>query len=218
MGSRGDTSGGAGDRSSASNVPPSKRKYSAPGTLSDPREKDDTEAKKSLFREAGATNIREQAGKITTPLIARALSGPLQRGSRINRDYFKNEVLTSERGIENFGTSKADFERKTLTEQNRIYEGYMKGRQSGQTDAYGNRLQTGDDKGPKSVEQPKVAAQMNNQAPAGTTAGPTDVEVGQTYAEATMDRKKRGRKSTVLTSVTGDTSKPTLAKKVLLGG
>ena len=95
----------------------------------------------------------------------------------------------------------------------------MKGRQSGQTDAYGNPLNTENDRSMvRSAEQPRVAAQMNNQAPAGTTAGPTDVEVGQTYAEATMDRKKRGRKSTVLTSVTGDTSKPTLAKKVLLGG
>ena len=29
---------------------------------------------------------------------------------------------------------------------------------------------------------------------------------------------KKGRKRTVLTSVTGDTSKPTLSKKTLLGG
>ena len=59
---------------------------------------------------------------------------------------------------------------------------------------------------------------MINQAPAGTTAGPSDVEVGQTYADAALERKKKGRRSTVLTSITGDTSTPKLSKKVLLGG
>ena len=53
MGSRGDS--GNDNKGSANNTPPSKRKYDVSGTLSDPREKDDTEAKKSLFREQGAT-------------------------------------------------------------------------------------------------------------------------------------------------------------------
>jgi len=74
---------------------------------------------------------------------------------------------------------------------------------------------------PKSVEQPKVASQMDNSdvksklITADKTA-PTDVEM--TDDEYSLQRKKRGRKSTVLTSVTGDTSKPTLAQKTLLGG
>ena len=216
MGGRGDSGGGNNNNAKVNPLAASRRKYSVSGTLADPREKDDTEAKKSLFREAGATNIRNLASKVPSPALTIA-SGPLQRGSRINRDFFKNKVL----GSKNYsGTTKTDFEKKTLTEQNRIYDSYMEGRQSGRTDAYGNQLNNREGRGPsaKSVEQPKVAAQMNNEAPAGTTTGPTDVEVTQTYAEATLDRKKRGRKSTVLTSVTGDTSKPTLAKKVLLGG
>ena len=45
---------------------------------------------------------------------------------------------------------------------------------------------------------------------------PTDVEM--TDDEYLLKRKKRGRKSTILSSVIGDTSKPTLSKKVLLGG
>ena len=74
---------------------------------------------------------------------------------------------------------------------------------------------------PKSVEQPKVASQMDNSdvksklITADKTA-PTDVEM--TDDEYSLQRKKRGRKSTVLTSVTGDTSNPTLAQKTLLGG
>ena len=72
----------------------------------------------------------------------------------------------------------------------------------------------------KSIEQPKVAAQMDNTniksdlITADQTA-PTEVEM--TDDEYTLQRKKRGRKSTVLTSVTGDTSKATLSKKTLLG-
>ena len=46
MGSRGDS--GNDNKGSANNTPPSKRKYDVSGTLSDPREKDDTEAKKII--------------------------------------------------------------------------------------------------------------------------------------------------------------------------
>ena len=77
-----------------------------------------------------------------------------------------------------------------------------------------------DNNNSKSVEQPKVAAQMDNTnvksdlIMADQTA-PTEVEM--TDDEYLLKRKKRGRKQTVLTSVTGDTSKPQLSKKTLLG-
>ena len=72
----------------------------------------------------------------------------------------------------------------------------------------------------KSIEQPKVAAQMDNTEiksdliTADKTA-PTNVEM--TDDEYSVASKKKGRKRTVLTSVTGDTSIPTLSKKTLLG-
>ena len=72
----------------------------------------------------------------------------------------------------------------------------------------------------KSIEQPKVASQMDNSEVksdlimADKTA-PTDVEMTD---DELLLKRKRGRKTkTVLTSVTGDTSKATLSKKVLLG-
>jgi len=65
---------------------------------------------------------------------------------------------------------------------------------------------------PKSEEQPKVAAQMNNNV-AGP-AGPTDVEMDQ---ENIRKAKKKGRKYSILTSALGLESKPTLSKKTLLG-
>jgi hypothetical protein len=72
----------------------------------------------------------------------------------------------------------------------------------------------------KKVEQPKVPAQMDNSnvksdlVNADKTA-PTSIEMNQD--EDILKRKKRGRRSTVLSSITGDTSKPELSSKTLLG-
>ena len=72
----------------------------------------------------------------------------------------------------------------------------------------------------KSIEQPKVASQMDNTEvksdliTADKTA-PTEVEMTD---DELLLKRKRGRKTkTVLTSVTGDTSKAKLSNKVLLG-
>ena len=79
----------------------------------------------------------------------------------------------------------------------------------------------------KSVEQPKVASQMAAPKPVETPKGPTKTEMIATGSdesisaneeEELLKRKKKGRKSTVLTSVTGDTSYATLSRPTLLGG
>ena len=76
------------------------------------------------------------------------------------------------------------------------------------------------DNNQKSIEQPKVASQMDNSEVksdlimADKTA-PTDVEM--TDDELLLKRKRGKKTRTILTSVTGDTSKATLSKKVLLG-
>ena len=226
MGSRGDSGGNDRD-TSANNIPPSRRKYDVSKTLSDPREKDDTAAKMDLFYERGATDIKEKASKVPSPALA-ILSGPLQAGSRKNREFFTDKVL----GSKNYkGTTKDSFQKLSATEQEGMYQDYMSGRQSGKTDAYGNQIGTGRDdstmaartkkKSIKSVEQPKAASQMDNTGvkskmiSADQTA-PTDVEM--TDDEYSVATKKRGRKRTVLTSATGDTTKATLSKKTLLGG
>jgi len=68
---------------------------------------------------------------------------------------------------------------------------------------------------PKSVEQPKVEAQMDAVKPMTTPDGPTSAEISdEQYGQ---NVKRRGRRSTILTSVTGVQSNPTLSKKTLLG-
>ena len=72
----------------------------------------------------------------------------------------------------------------------------------------------------KSKEQPKVESQMDNteikskEVDADKTS-PTEVEIDQD--DILLKNKKKGRKATVLTSVTGVDEKPILGKKTLLG-
>ena len=180
-------------------------------------EKDDTEAKLDMFYEQGATNIKNTA---KTPALA-LLSGPLEAGSRKNREFFTDKVL----GSKNYkGTTKDDFMNLSATQQEDMYQDYMQGRQTGNTDAYGNKIRNDSTlatRSRKSAEQPKTATQMDNTGVksdmiiADKTA-PTSAEM--TDDEYSLDTKKRGRKKTIMTSVTGDDTPATLSKKTLLGG
>jgi len=213
-------------------------KYDVTGTLSDPNEKDDTAAKASLFREQGVTNYRNQEYK--TP-VGTLLGEVLAPASRYNRDFFKNEVL-GKGGFKDI--SKKDFERKTATEQEKIYGNYFQDRQAGLVDAYGNlspgvsvenvayRRKDGtmttrkvtrktDGNGAKSIEQPKVASQMDNSDVKSSMIiadkiAPQDTQFTQDVTA--LANKRKGRRKTILTSVTGDEDAATLGKRTLLGG
>ena len=221
MGSRGDAGGSGGNTGADAGffVSEQAKKNKKPADYNP--EKDDTDAKMDLFYERGVTKIKEG---VNTPSMAvnagvALLSGPLQAGSRKNREFFTDKVL----GSKNYkGTTKDDFQTLSATEQESMYTDYMSGRQSGRTDAYGNEISqsTLGRREQKSLEQPKVASQMDNTGvksdliTADKTA-PTNVEM--TDDEYSVATKKRGRKRTVLTSAAGDTSKATLSKKTLLG-
>jgi hypothetical protein len=206
-------SGGGNRDTSANNVPPSRRKYQpVTGTLSDPREKDDTAAKMDLFRNQGATNIKNTymgAASVTKPFF--------QAGSRITRDYFTGEVLG--KGAYK-GTTKQDFERMSRSAQESMYKGYITGRSSGKTDAYGREIKSTGDGGGSIASTGQVV-----QAPK-VDAAPTTAEVSQAATtEAAEDslilRKRRakakGRSPTIMTGVTGVTGSLTLGKPSLLG-
>jgi len=183
------------------------------------------------FEDRGAVKISQGVkGPPSVRIAGAILSKPLQVGSKKTREFFTEKVLTSDRGMKNLGTTKEEFSKMSVSQQEQIYGDYMSGRQSGKTDAYGNQIGTGRDdssmaartkkKSIKSIEQPKTASQMNNTGvksdliTADKTA-PTNVEM--TDDEYNIATKKKGRRRTVLTSVTGDTTKPQLSKKTLLG-
>ena len=173
------------------------------------------------FRNRGAEKIKK--GVKTPSLMVNAaaaiLSKPLQAGSKVTRDFYTNKVL----GSKNFkGQTKTEFLSMSATDQEKQYKEYIDNRTSGRTDAYGNDIsrdgRTGESK--KSIEQPKVASQMDNSEvksdliTADKTA-PTEVEMTQDEINVA---NKRGKKTkTILTSVVGDKSNATLSKKVLLG-
>ena len=161
----------------------------------------------------------EKIDQTKLPPSLSIFKGPFKKGSEVNRNFFTDKVL----GSKNYkGTTKEDFAKMTVSQQEQIYGDYMEGRQSGRTDAYGNEISQSSlgRRTQKSKEQPKVASQMDNTGvksdliTADKTA-PTNVEM--TDDEYNVATKKKGRRRTVLTSVTGDTSKPQLSKKTLLG-
>ncbi len=104
-------------------------------TYSDTKIKD---RKKKEFIESGADKIDRMGG----PPGLQAMKGPFQAGSIKTRTFFDEKVLASSKAKKNIGYTKTEFEALSLTEQNKVYDNYMQGRLSGQTDAYGN-LQAG---------------------------------------------------------------------------
>ena len=206
-------SGGNRD-TSANNVPPSRRKYQpVTGTLSDPREKDDTAAKMDLFINNPYT--KKQGG----PLVLRPLEPLFDAGAKKTRTFFSDKVLNSKRAKQNIGYTKEEFSKLSRTKQEEVYKGYMSKRQSGSTDAYGNKLNKNSGPDNQVVQAPLVATTM----PTGT---PTASEVSQSAAtDAAEDSlilrkrktKARGRSPTIMTGVTGATGSLTLGKPSLLG-
>lgn len=188
-------------------------KYDAPGTLSDPREKNDTAAKASLFKEQGAINYQDSYASKT--MVGALLSGPAKESSRANRSFFKNEVLGKGAYKD---LSVQDFELKNRTTQEGIYQNYIQGRTKGELDAYGREIKTRDGGGAIGTSGQVV------QAP--TVTAPTTAEVSQSAAtDATEDNillrkrrtKARGRSLTIATTPTGATGSLTLGRPSLLG-
>ena len=162
------------------------------------------------FRNRGATKLDNQ--KIIGSLAL--LKGPLKAGTKVNRDFFTDRVL----GSKNFkGMSKKDFLNKTEMQQEMIYGDYMKGRQLGKTDAYGNTISQNNN---DNNNQP-VIVQKNV---GGQTVQTTEAKVEEDKKEATQydERvtKKKGRSKNILTSKQGvmkTSADYSLGKKSLLG-
>lgn len=104
-------------------------------TYSDKKIKD---TKKKDFIESGANKIDRN---LKGPPSLQVTKSPFQAGSIKTRTFFDEKVLASSRAKQNIGYTKTEFEALSLTEQNRVYDKYMQGRMSGQTDAYGNLQQ-----------------------------------------------------------------------------
>ena len=197
-----------------------KTKSVTTGTLSDPREKNDTAAKMDLFINDPYT--KKQGG----PLMLRPFEPLFDAGAKKTRTFFTDKVLTSKRAKKNIGYSKEEFSKLSRSKQESIYKDYLSKRSSNTTDAYGNKLNinSGPDNNNQVVQAPLVATTM-------PVKGSTEAEVSQVAPEVTAEearakandliakkRKGRGRSMLIATSPQGVTNKNlTLSNKTLLG-
>jgi hypothetical protein len=169
----------------------------------------------NAFRNRG----KDSVNKISTP--ATMILGPaLKAGTVVNRDFFSDKVLTSKRAKKNIGYTQAEFRALSVNKQNEVYAGYMEGRLSNKTDAYGNNISVGNDGGNNT---PTVIKKNIGGNTIQTTA-PTEAEVSQSEAanadEAALKVKKKGRSASIMTGPKGVTRTSTdysLGKKSLLG-
>jgi len=178
---------------------------------------DDSAAKVSLFKEAGATKIQNTymgAASITKPIF--------QAGSRKTRTYFLDEVLTSKKAKKNIGYTQDEFKKLSTTKQEEVYKGYLDKRMSGQTDAFGNVNPNygKDDGGSKQSAQPPEPILVTKNV-GGTEIQTTEAKLAEEKSEAeeydARKTKKRGRRRTILTSQTGASGNLVLGKPTLLG-
>ena len=170
------------------------------------------------FRNRGAVKIKKTASKVPSPALA-IMSGPLQAGSKVTRDFFTDKVL----GSKNYkNVSKTEFLSYNSKKQEMMYDKYISDRTSGKTDAYGNTIQRNDNDGGGGNQVVTTPVQT-------IATAPTNAEVSQSEAtdSSSMDTndpnyikrktKRKGRSPTILTGVTGATGGLTLGKKSLLG-
>ena len=162
------------------------------------------------FKDRGAVKIDQK--KILPPSVA-ILKGPLKAGSKVTREFFTNKVL----GSKNYkGTSKADFEAMSVSQQEQIYGDYMSGRQSGRTDAYGNPINSGGDNNNQPAQPVIVKKNIG-----GTEVQTTEAKLAEEKEEAeeydVRKTKRRGRRQTILTSQSGARGNLVLGKPTLLG-
>ena len=169
----------------------------------------------NAFRNRG----KDSVNKISTP--ATMILGPaLKAGTVVNRDFFTDKVLNSKRAKSNIGYTQAEFRALSVNKQNEVYAGYMEGRLSNKTDAYGNNISVGNDGGNNT---PTVIKKNIGGNTIQTTA-PTEAEVSQSEAanadQAALKVKKKGRSASIMTGPKGVTRTSTdysLGKKSLLG-
>ncbi|MDC0531944.1 hypothetical protein OAO03_01985 [Candidatus Pelagibacter ubique] len=132
--------------------------------------------------------------------------GAVVRG--ISKGIKKSRAISKERKINDSYLGSPDYQGDVSAKRS-----YSVDPRTGRDNDNGNNQVT-----QKSIEQPKVKSQMNN----------TDVKSDMITAEApaitemsadeiALKNKRKGRKKTILTSVTGVDDYPTLSKKTLLG-
>ena len=196
-GPSGGSSGGAG--------PAGRKKDGTYGTAKD--------AKKTSRRNEGRKALKEVGDFIkgggVTGAIVRGISKSVKKSKEKKAERKANESL--------LGTSdyQGDVAKKPAAPMN-----------TGSGDGGNNNSTLKKEVTQKSIEQPKVKSQMDNtdvksKEIIADKVAPTETNATDTKSEADeilLKNKRKGRKRTVLTSVSGVEGYPTLSRRTLLGG
>ena len=153
--------------------------------------------------------VKKVKGVGVIPTILNAGQKVRQKTFEVNRDYYRDKVV----GKPGYKDTFED------------YEKYIKGRSQGNLDAMGRTINTGGGGGGNQNQGIELAKGATGTA---TTTGPGEIQKTATNTITTKDAKKnstdtllatkrKGKKSTNLTSATGLEEDYTLAKKKLLG-
>ena len=176
----------------------------------------------SNFRDRGANKIKKgiKTPSIAINVLGTVLSKPLQAGSRVNRDFFTNKVLTSNRGMKNLGTTKSEFEKMSVSQQESIYGDYMSSRQAGKTDAYGNSI--GSNNNEYSMIKKNIGGKIVSVAPTAAEVSQSEAANATSEEDSIYTRKKKtkakGRSATILSSSKGVKDDNLILGKVSLLG
>jgi len=154
-GDGGNTGGG-----SNNNTYKSSREIGLTTQYSKTRDKDIAEEKTKAFQDQRAYNVRRSTGKgpPSVQVITNVFNKPLQKGAQYTGNFFTTKVLTSTKAKKNIGYTKEEFDKLSVEKQNEVYSEYMSKRMSGETDAYGNQVPSGGDRGGQ--KQTKTQAQI----------------------------------------------------------
>jgi hypothetical protein len=175
----------------------------------------------TAFRNRGAEKIKKGANTKSVAVNAAVgvLSGPLQAGSKVSRDFFTDKVL----GSKNYrNVSKQEFLSYDEDKQEMMFGSYMDKRTSGETDAYGN-INPGfnkDDGGNNQPAQETIIKKNVGGTEVQTTQAKIDEQRAKDDEYDIRKVKKRGRRRNILTSSKGVTTVSpdySLGKPSLLG-
>ena len=144
--------------------------------------------KEKDFIESGANKIASGVkGPPAVQIVGNILTGPLQAGSIKTREFFVGKVLESSKAKKNIGYTKSEFSKLSLTKQNEVYGNYMSGRLNSKTDAYGNKLNTGNDGGGQTQQKTTAQIEAENVA----TQKAAQAEADEAAAEQADAYKKK---------------------------
>ena len=143
------------------------------------------------FREQGAYETRNDINNMlpsSGKIVAKILSGPLEKGAKYNRAFFEEKVIGNILKGSNITTTRKEYDAMSMSKRKSLYDGYSKARQSGTKDAYGRDV-IGEGGRPENIINKNIGGRTI------LTTAPTEAEAEISQSEESLATKKKKNKS-----------------------